>query len=117
MAIPLLGVVAARIAAPLIGRAAPAIGRAVSSQFSKSTVTRAATGGWKDTARVASAGTKKSIGAEKKSVGAEAAGTGLASSFKQGLAFQSGMNIGNRLTEFSRGSQPQDSDEARQALI
>jgi hypothetical protein len=110
MAIPLLGVVAARIAAPLIGRAAPAIGRAVSSQFAKSTVTRAATGGWKDTARVASAGTKKSVGAE-------AAGTGLASSFKQGLAFQSGMNIGNRLTEFSRGSQPQDSDEARQALI
>jgi hypothetical protein len=112
---PVLGVVAARIAAPLIGRAAPAIGRAVSSQFSKSTVTRAATGGWKATARVASAGTKKALGAE--AAGAEAAGTGLASSFKQGLAFQSGMNIGNRLTEFNRGSQPQDSDEARQALI
>ena len=101
---PLLAGIAARIAAP-------AIGRTVGAQFAKVAA--------KPAAAMLSKSTGRNVSAQVagRFVGMKAPGeiTSAVKGYSQGAMFSGGMQTGRSLTEFTRGAQ--DNDEARQALI
>ena len=106
--LPLLAGIAARIAAPTIGRV-------VGAQFAKSVAPRIAG----PAATMLSKNTGRNVSAQVagRYVGMKAPGeiTGAVKNYAQGAMFNGGMQAGRSVSEFTQGAQ--DNPDARQSLI
>lgn len=102
--LPLLAGIAARVAAP-------AIGRAVGAQFAKVAARPAAA----MLSRTSGRNVSSQVAGRAVRMQASSTATGAVNNYAQGAMYSGGMQAGRSLTEFTKGAQ--DNDEARQALI